>query len=328
MGFLRRLTSLEDKREPLAVALVGGSAEERRRLESAYLSNPKSRVIFSGGAENLGQLARSGKAELIEIFAPLEQRAALASLCLEAGVNVSTDMPPAAEPGQISVLQSRAGQRGLVFRVRNECLYYEPYRKAAEIIADEKIGYHTMLRMVVKRKQSPVPEQERGQWLLANESGYLALAEYLSGRVEKVFMLGGQTRSRPGSMLVGLKFQKPHRFGYLLVDFAPELKIRTFNEPVFRQVWATGTAGVVMVNRGEGQLWRAPVLWLRAKDYSRSWELLQDDWNSVYGAMVEESFAVLRQGRPLISGLGLAGSGLRYALHAGMSLTQGRELLV
>jgi len=328
MGFWRRLVRLEDRMEPVRVAMVGDRTDERKRLESAYLENPRIRVIFSGSAEGLEKLARTGSAELIEIFAPPESRARLAEICLEARVNVSTGMPPAMEVEQVAALKSKAEPRSLVFRVRNECLYYEPYQKAREIIAEGKLGWHTMLRLVVKRQQVPAPGYDRGQWFLENESGYLALAEYLFGGVAKVFMLGGRSRTNPGSILVGFQFRDPHRFGYLLVDFAPELQIRSFNEPVFRQVWATGTAGVLMVNRGEGQLWRAPVLWLRAKDYSRTWEMLKDDWNAVYGSMVEESLAALRQGRPVISGLDLALSGVRYALNAGRSFAQGKEIAV
>jgi predicted dehydrogenase len=328
MGFLQRLITLEDRIDPVRVALVGDGSEERKRMESAYLANPKTKLVLSGEPDDLEKFARTGNAELIEIFALPEKRAKIAGICLDAGVSVSVGMPPARDLEQIAALKNKAALRSKIFRVRNECLYYEPYQKAREIIGEEKIGWHTMLRLVVKRRQIPQTGFDRGKWILEKESDYMALAEYLSGPMEKVFIIAGQSKTNPGSILLGFKFKQAHRLGYMLVDFVPELQIRTFNEPVFRQVWATGTAGVLMINRGEGQLWRAPVLWLRAKDYSRTWEMLKDDWNSVYPAMVEETYNALRKNRPVVSGIELAESGVRSALAAGKSLEEGKEIAV
>jgi len=328
MGFWQRLIKLEDKVEPVRVALIGENSEERKRLEASYLADPKTQIIFSGAAEDLKKVVRTSNVELVEVFAPVEQRADLCGICLDAGVNVSVAMPPAAEPGKIDFLKSQAEQRSRFVRVRNQCLYYEPYQKARELIGEEKIGWGTMLKLVVKHKQIPGKDFNRGSWLLEKESGYLALAEFLYGPVEKIFMLAGRSQSNPGSILVGLKFKIPHRMGYVLIDFVPELQIRSFGEPVFRQVWATGTAGVIMVNRGEGQLWRAPVLWLRAKDYSRTWEMLKDDWNLVYPSLVEETFCAVRKNQPVVSGLDLAKTGISLALAAGKSLSDKKELAV
>ena len=312
----------------MRVALIGENSEERKRLEASYLADPKTQIIFSGAAEDLKKVVRTSNVELVEVFAPVEQRADLCGICLDAGVNVSVAMPPATDPEKIEVLKRQAEQRSKFVRVRNYCLYYEPYQKAGELIAEEKIGWATMLRLVVKHKQIPGKDFNRGQWLLENESGYLSLAEYLYGPVEKIFMLAGKSQSNPGSILVGLKFKTPHRMGYMLIDFVPELQIRSFGEPVFRQIWATGTAGVIMVNRGEGQLWRAPVLWLRAKDYSRTWEMLKDDWNLVYPTLVEETFSAVRKNQPVVSGLELAKTGLSLAIAAGKSLGEAKEMAV
>jgi predicted dehydrogenase len=328
MGFWQRLIKLEDKADPVRVALIGEASEERRRLEAAYLANPKTQIIFSGVAEDLKKVARTSNVELVEVFAPVGQRADLCGICLDAGVNVSVAMPPAQEPEKVEVLKSQAEQRSKFVRVRNYCLYYEPFQKAGELIAEEKIGWGTMIKLVVKHKQVPGKDFDRGQWLLENESGYLSLAEFLYGPVEKVFMLAGKSATNPGSILIGLKFKTAHRLGYVLIDFVPDLQIRSFGEPVFRQVWATGTAGVVMVNRGEGQLWRAPVLWLRAKDYSRSWEMLKDDWNLVYPTLAEETYSALRKNQPVVSGLELAKTGIRLSLSAGRSLSEVKEQAV
>jgi predicted dehydrogenase len=328
MGFWQRLVNLEEKIDPVRVALIGDDCAERKRLEVAYSADPRTKINFSGPTDDLKKAARTSNVELVELFAPVGQRAELCGMCLDAGVNVSAAMPPAENAEAIDQLKEKAEQRSKFVRVRNECLYYEPYQKARELIADEKVGWGMMLKLIAKHRNAPARGFDRGTWLLENESGYLALAEYLYGPVEKIFMLGGESAVNPGSTLVGLKFKTPHRLGYMLIDFAPELQVRTFNEPVFRQVWATGTAGVLMVNRGEGQLWRAPVLWLRAKDYSRTWEMLKDDWNLVYPAMAEETYQAVRNNRPVISGLASARTGIVLSQAAGRSLKETQEISV
>ena len=209
------------------------------------------------------------------------------------------------------------------------CNPYQPFQKARGLLDQEKIGYATMLRLVVKRNQAPDKNFDRGKWILENESGYLALAEFFYGPMEKIFVTTGASGDKTvGSFLIGFKFKTPHRMGYLLSDFAPGLQIRTFTEPVFRQVWATGTAGVIMVNRGEGQLWRAPVLWLRAKNYSHTYEDLKDGWEEIYPAMVNDAVGALRENRPLISGLASAQRGIRIAGAAKKAMELGQEIVI
>lgn len=329
MGFWDRLMRLEDRIEPVRVGIVGDDSMERKFMESAYLQSPKARIVFSGSFEECKKALKKGDLELIEIFAPMEKRAELALECLDSGVNVSTGMPPAIGLNEMELLKQKAEMRGKLVRVRNALLYYEAYQKARELLEQEKIGYATMLKLVIKRKEGPGENFDIVRWILEKESDYISLAEYFYGPVEKIFSLnslGGDGTA--GSILLGFKFKTRHRFGYLLLDFAPELQIRTFTEPVFRQVWLTGTAGVIMVNRGEGQLWRVPVLLLRAKDYSHSWEYLKDQWEDIYPAMVNDVFFALRQERALVSGLALAERGMRVALAGGKSITQREEIAV
>jgi len=328
MGFWQRLITLQEKIEPVRVALIGDDCPERKRLESAYCANPKTPVVFSGPAADLGKMIRAANAEWVEIFAPVDSSAELAEACLDAGLRVSLPMPRSLDLEKVKVLREKSRGRSLSVRVRNECLYYEPYQKARSLISEEKIGYPAMLRITVKRKEIPAVGFDAGRWLWERESDSFALAEWLCGPLDKVFVVQGESKTNPGSLLVGLKFKAAHRLGFLLVDFAPGLQIRTFNEPVFRQVWITGTAGVLMVNRGEGQLWRMPVLWLRAKDYSRTWEMLKDDWNAVYPAMVMECFNALRKNARLVSDLDLGISAAEAALAAGKALAGRKEIAV
>ncbi len=329
MGFWQRLIKLEDRVDPVRVALVGDDSNERKLLEAAYLQNSKTKVVFSGGTDGLEKMLRQGAAELVEIFAEVEKRVALAEQCLEAGVNVSVGMPPALTAEKIDSLKQKAELRGKLVRVRNQLLYYHPYQKARELLEQEKIGYATMLKLVVKRNRLPHKDFDRANWMLEHESDYLALAQYFFGPVEKIFVINGSDGNNTvGSMLLGFKFKTPHRFGYLLADFAPELQIRTFTEPVFRQVWMTGTAGVIMANRGEGQLWRLPPLLLRAKNYSHTFEDLKDNWEDVYPAMVNDMVGCLREHKPLVSGLELAAKGIAAALAAAAALEAGQEVLI
>ena len=327
MGFWQRLSRLEDRVEPVRVGLIGNYTKERELLERAYKQNQEIKVIFSLGFEEMGRVIKAD-VEVVEIFAGAENQADIAMRYLEQGVNVSLGMPVSVELSSIEEVKRLAEIQGKLVRVRNHCLYYEPYQRAREILAKEKIGYPTMLKLVVKRNSAGMENFDMGRWILEKESDYLSLAEYFYGRIEKVFMMTGSGGDVPGSILLGLKFKTRHRFGYLLADFSPGLQIRNFSEPVFRQVWASGTAGVLMINRGEGQLWRTPVLLLRAKNYAHSYEDLKDSWEEIYSAMVNDVINVLRRGREMVSGISLAERGVRIALSAVKSFKDGKEVLI
>lgn len=329
MSFFKRLIKLEDKFEPLSVAIIGDGSEDQRRLESSYKDDSRMNVIFCGNIDSIERFLRKNKPDLIEVFAPLEELPMIAKQCLNAGTNVSLPMPPARSLEELRELEELSRLRGRTVRIRNKCFYYEPYQKAKEVIEEQKLGWPLMLRLVVKRNEFPEDNFDKGLWLLEKESDYLSLAEYYYGEVEKVFMINGNDKNgQPGSIILGFKFKEKHRLGYLLVDFVKELHIRTFSEPIFRQIWATGTAGVLMVNRGEGQILRAPVLFYRVKNYTHIFEDLKDEWLEVYNKMAQEMVSALRFNKPVISDLERARSGLRLALSALKSYREGKEIVL
>ena len=325
MGFWQRLLWLEDKTEPVRVALVGEKSQERKLLEQAYQQNPHIQVIYTSQEINPEKISR--EVELVEIFAPPKETSELAEEFLKKRFNISVGMPPALSLEEINFLQELSQKHQNWVRVRNPCFYYQPFQKACEIIKKEKLGYPLMLRLIVKRSPKPEDGLDWGKWILEKESDFLALAEELYGPIEKVFAMSNSENSKEiGSIIIGFKFQAQHRMGYLLLDFASQLHIRTFTFPVFRQLWATGTAGVLMINRGEGQLWRVPPLLLRAKNYSHTYENLKDSWQDAYSEMVKEVAVSLRKNLHPGFGLSRAKRGLIIALSVQASLEQKREI--
>ncbi len=328
MGFFSRLFKLELGIKPVVVAVVGRGSIQQKLLEQAYKNYPLTHLELCCGEEEIEKVLENPAVELVEIFAPLERRFELAKKCLSYKKHISVDMPPAQASEQIRQIQLLAEKNQREVRVRNLLLYYQPYQKARQLLEQEKIGWVLMLRLTIKRAIKIRQDFDPAKWLLDKESGSFALVQYLLGDVEKISAIGSTNDEGAGTILLTMKFKTTHQFGYLLIDFSPQLHIRSTEEKIFRQLWITGTAGVIMVNRAEGQLWRLPALILRAKNYCRTWENLKDNWQDVYFSLAQEAVLVLRKNKKFLSTLKLAEKALILTSYAQKSLKENKEVII
>jgi len=173
------------------------------------------------------------------------------------------------------------------------------------------------------------PELDRADWLIENETSYLGLAEYLVGPVAKVWarLESKATNGIPCTNLVMWKYQEKHQYGYLQIDFAPGLHVRTFTEPIYRCAEITGNSAKIFIGRGEGQLLRQPALMVRGRDRTTVYELIKDDWRDIYPAMAQDMISAVLFGKGPRSNAELARSALRLALAAKKSSVKREEIL-
>ena len=192
------------------------------------------------------------------------------------------------------------------------------------------MGQPLCLKLAVRRGEGTLlPEGfDPLAWIEEHELGYVALSHWLLGPVAKVYMR--QPRGKPGpapaSTLIMWKYAEIHQYGYLQMDFCPELHIRTSTDPVHRFLELALVGGVIMVTRGEGQLLRMPVVIIRGKTTATSLETVPDDWREVYANLARETHAHLTGEKPMAATTQLATSSLNLVKAARQSLSQGEEV--
>lgn len=260
----------------------------------------------------------------VEIVAEPEAQGRLAERCLSAGIHTSLGAPLALNLTQADQLIRLAASRGVVLRVRNPFLYYPPVLKAKQLLAEESLGRLETLKLMVKygRGLNLSADSLGAEWWLGRESAFLALAAYFFGPVAKVY-----ANFQPGaSSILMWKYQEHHQYGYLQLDFCPGLHVRTFTEPMARWIELTGTSGMLLIPRGEGQMLRGPALMLRGRDTTIAYEMLEDDFRQVWSQMAREMVQVVFQGRAVRSDGTIFRQALALALAGIQSAAEHQEI--
>jgi len=326
------------------MAAVVGDGAEAERLAGAYWVNRdvelahaelvshgdgviRKPVVKSAGLDRLDEVIRTPGLEAIEVVAPVEDRAAAAAACLKAGLFTSVEAPP--DLNQLGELKDLAKSYGVGLRIRLLPLYYPPYREMRRLVGEDAVGSPLSLKLVTRRgKGTELPEPlDRAAWIAQHELGFLSLAQWLLGPIDKVHARIGDvsTNSTPASSVIAWKYRTQHQYGYLQLDFCPGLHVRTFHEPVHRTVELTGIGGVILANRGEGQMYRTPALIVRGKSTTTAFEMIPDDWSEVHANLARETVAALRKGKRVAGHANVAMDALRLVEAARTSAEQGDE---
>jgi len=341
MGFVNRLVGKDEAEVPMKAAVVG-SGEEAGLLASAYsvrsdieLVHARTIVPADGvirrpsvevpAIEALDEVIRTPGLEAVELVAPLNERAGLAASCIKAGLFTSVAPPAGAK--ELFELESLAKAYNTALRIRMPCFYYEPYTRMKRLLERDELGMPMGLKLSVKRgKGSRLPEKiEPAEWIAEHEIGFLALGPWLLGAPARVHArLEASSPGRPLSSVIAWRCREK-RYGHMQLDFCPHLQVRTFTEPVHRAVELTCAGGMAFASRGEGQLMRMPALWVRGKSTATAFEMLRDDWRSVYDALAAETVKVTRSGAAPVSGPGEAAAAMNLLALARESAARGDE---
>ena len=324
MSFKDRLLGRVEARPRLRWGLIGGG-QEAERLKRAYQAEG-AELLAEAAAERADEVIRAPEVQAVEIVAEPEAQTAIARRCLQAGLHASIGAPISLTLGDADDLIRAAVAHQVCLRVRNHLLYYEPVFKAKHLLDDRAIGRLMTLKLMVKYGQGSdtAGAENRAEWILRLETGSLALASYFFGETAKV-----HARLEPGpSSVVMWKYRENYQFGYLQLDFCPRLHVRTFTEPIARWIEITGTAGMLFIPRGEGQLLRGPALMVRGRDTTTAYEMVQDDFRQVWPNLAREMIRAVFQRRPVRSDGALSRQALALALAAAESAEAGDERAV
>ena len=280
--------------------------------------------------------------DLVEILLPHHLHAEAALAAFAAGKAVSLQKPMTTTLADADRLVAAAERTGVSFRVFENFIFYPPVMRAKELVDAGAIGTPLSIRI----KSNPGSRQfawdvpagaqawrqnrsQSGGGPLVFDDGHhkFALARHFMGPPQEVHAWIGSTAGEGGYLfdapaMISFRFADG-RVGNLEVVYSPGLQVDTEHYAQDDRVEITGTEGVLLINRGHGQLGDVVPLqhyrdgrWTDHRDLETGWE------RSFVHATRHAVDALRADSQPLLSGRD-AREVLRFALAAEASARRG-----
>ena len=285
--------------------------------------------------------------DLVEILLPHHLHASVALAAFAAGKAVSLQKPMTTTLADADRLVAAAERSGVPFRVFENFIFYPPVMRAKELVDAGAIGTPLTIRI----KSNPGSRQfawdvpasaqawrqnraQSGGGPLVFDDGHhkFALAWHFMGPPREVHAWIGSTVGADGFVfdapaMISFRFAG-QRFGNLEVVYSPDLAIDTEHYAQDDRVEITGTEGVILINRGHGQLGDVVPLQHYRDGRWTDYRDLETGWERSFVHATRHAVDALRAGsQALLSGRD-AREILRFALAAEASARRGRPVRV
>jgi predicted dehydrogenase len=253
--------------------------------------------------EGVDGLIGSGlELDAAEVLVPIVHHADVGSALLAQGWHVNLQKPMCRDIGEARRLAKAAADAGVVLRVMDNYLFYEPLVRLKSLVDDGAIGqvagYH--MKMVASGRggwdvpfesyvrQFELAEQGRGILLFDDGWHKLTTALWLFGPVVEVRAWIGATELVPGCVVdapttVLLRHESGVR-GVWDLTVAVDLYLRSSYYTNDERWEVTGRSGFARVNRCTSLGLQQPSLELYKDGELRSYHALDDDWASSFRA--------------------------------------------
>ena len=223
--------------------------------------------------EDYRVLCESGAVELVEIIVPHHLHYEIASFAIGCGLHVSLQKPLSLSLAEADRLVEAAENSSGVVRLYENFLFYPPVLKAVELVNQGMIGEPLAVRLKSNAGYSPEawsiplsallwrhdPERCGGGPLVFDDGHHkFSLAWLFLGQPSDVYAWIGSTDvlgfEVDAPSLVSMRYLSG-AISSLEVLYSPDLLIEgTCHYPQDDRMEITGTAGVIWVNRGHGQI--------------------------------------------------------------------------
>jgi predicted dehydrogenase len=336
---LQCLAYREHPRAEIAAVCDRDAALARRRADAWCVP----RVYADADA-----LFADPEVDAIEILTPHHLHAEHAVAALEAGKHVSLQKPPTRTLAELDRVAEAARRSGRVVRVFENFSHYPPHVKAKELVDAGAIG--TPLSVRVKTAAGRLTDgwevsAASQAWRLDPElcgggattfdHGYHCFQMgrwFVPAPVERVHAFVHWTSLGPraridGPALVSWRYAgAPARMGSWEVIASLGLRVRSQYYVSDDRLEVHGSEGILWVNRCTGQLLDEPSLVLYREGETRAFHDLATDWAESFRRGGRDWVDALLAGRPPDQTLDDARETLRFALAAGRSAAEGREV--
>jgi predicted dehydrogenase len=284
--------------------------------------------------------------DLVELLVPHHLHAPMTVAACQAGKHVSVQKPMALTSGEASEMIAAADKAGVLLRVYENFVFYEPAVRARQMIAEGVIGEPQMIRIHVSTGTSKtgweIPldawawrfdEKTSGGGELCFDHGYhmFSIAYDLMGPVERVYawidsspLPYGVSIDAPATIM--FKFKAPRRYGVLDIEHTPSTVIDSIYYADDDRVEIVGEKGILFINRYTARTIDQPELMLFSDGKTTAVPINGPEWHDSFIACTRHMVEVLQKGgSPRLDGE-TGKAVLQFALAAQQSARSGMEV--
>ncbi len=269
------------------------------------------------------KLLQDPEIDLVELLVPHHLHAPMSVAACQAGKHVSVQKPMALSAAEADQMIEASQRAGVILRVYENFVFYEPAVRAKQMIVDGVIGDPQMIRIHVSTGKSKngwkVPldawawrfnEKTSGGGELLFDHGYhmFSIAYHMMGAVERVTAWIDRSPAAPTIYIdapatVMFKFKAPRRYGVLDVAHTPEMTIDSLYYADDDRVEIIGEKGILFINRYTARTVDLPELMLFKDGKTTAIPLSGVEWHDSFIACTRHLVEVLQKGgRPMLDG--------------------------
>jgi predicted dehydrogenase len=292
------------------------------------------------------QVLGDQEVDLVELLTPHHLHCPMTVAACQAGKHVSVQKPMALSAAEADQMIDAAQAAGVMLRVYENFVYYEPAVRARQMIETGEIGEVRAVRMHISTGTSStgweVPlsawawrfdEAKCGGGPLVFDHGYhlFSLAHYLGGPVERVYAWIESTPIASGAnvdapAVIMFRYEAPRRYGVLDVEHTPEMKIDSDYYADDDRVEVIGEKGILFINRYTARTVDLPELMLFKDGKTTAIPIEGSEWHDSFVAATQDLIEKLRRGgQPRLDGP-TGKAVLQFCLAALESARAGREV--
>ena len=295
------------------------------------------------------QVLEDKEIDVVEILTPHHLHCPMTVQAAQAGKHISVQKPMALSAAEADEMIAAAGKAGVVLRVYETFVYYDPAVRAREMIDAGEIGEVRAVRMHISTGTGDsawkVPlsswvwrfdEKLCGGGPLVFDHGYhlFSVGYYLGGPVEKVYAWIEQTPVREAAGLVKVdapamimfQYKAPRCYGQLDVEYTPKMRIFSDYYADDDRIEVIGEKGMIFINRYTARTVDLPELMLFKDGKTTPIQVGGVEWHDSFINATQDFIVQLKSGgQPRLDGP-TGKAVLQFTLAALQSAASGREV--
>mgnify|MGYP001032881168 CR=1 FL=1 len=293
-----------------------------------------------------GELLKDPEIDLVELLVPHHLHCPMTIQAAQAGKHISVQKPMALSSAEADEMIAAAEKSGVLLRVYENFVHYEPAKVAKSMLAVGEIGKPVMLRMHINTGTSPngwkIPlsawiwrfnEKKSGGGELVFDHGYhlFSLAYDLMGQARRVAAWIDQTPVAPGIKVdapatIMMQFKRKRSYGVFDIAHTPNIVMDSKYYSDDDRVEVIGEKGIIFINRYTTRTIDLPELMLFKNGKTKTIPVQGVSWaDSFINATHHMIHVLTKGGTPKLDGE-TGKAVLQFTLAAQISAREGREV--
>lgn len=294
------------------------------------------------------ELLKDPDIDLVEILTPHHMHEEMTIEACRAGKHVSLQKPMSITISEADNMIKAADEAGVILRIYENFVFYEPYRIAKNMVDSGEIGEPQMIRLHVNtgtRETGWEVPQKAWSWRFTEETcgggplifdhGYhlFSLARYMMGEVKRVYAwidhskLKGRTDQyidAPGTIM--FQFKGRQKYGVLDFEYTPNMRIDSLYYTDDDRVEVIGDKGTIFINRCTAKTVDLPEVMMFRDGKTTPIPVENVEWHDSFIACTHHLIDVMKNGgEPFLDGR-TGKAVMQFSLAAHISAQRGIEV--